>query len=442
MTLRAGGSEVVITPPVGTWLEGYGARTSGSVGVHDDLHARAIVVDDGTSRAAIVSCDLIGVDRHQTAAVRELVAAATDIPMSHIMVAATHTHAGPRAMHRQDDTPLRDVLSRTIAGAVTQAWRSRQPVVLKAGGGSVDSVSLNRRDPAGPIDDALQVILFDAPRHTDTPVASIMNFACHPTVLYHTNMEISADYPGYALDTVTSVTGAPVSLFLNGACGDVNPAWIEQDFAEAGRVGSIVGTEAARRLQELRPLGHEQRAWNIRWEELSPKTVSSGGSIEPRVRVAQRDVRVRLRALDDAVTYTPRIAELQHRLDAVAPTDVEGRRRLKEQLTRLRVEQGVAAQIRAPNELRAEVQAIALGPGCAVLALPGEFFVETAQAIRRDAGIPHLLIACYANHHLMYVVPRDEFARGGYEPGVAMLDEDAEGAFRAAALDALREVGA
>jgi hypothetical protein len=102
----------------------------------------------------------------------------------------------------------------------------------------------------------------------------------------------------------------------------------------------------------------------------------------------------------------------------------------------------VAAQIRAPNELRAEVQAIGLGPGCAVLALPGEFFVETAQAIRRDAAMSHLLIACYANHHLMYVVPRHEFARGGYEAGVAMLDEDAEEAFRAAAIDALREVGA
>jgi hypothetical protein len=432
----------VITPPVGTWLEGYGARTSGSVGVHDDLHARAIVVDDGATQAAIVSCDLIGVDRHQTAAVRELVAAATDIPAAHVMVAATHTHAGPRAMHRQEDGPLREVLSRTIAGAVVQAWRNKRPAVLKAGSGSVDSVSQNRRDPRAPIDGTVHIVLFDAPRHTDAPIASIVNFACHPTVLYHTNMEISADYPGCALKTVQTITGVGTSLFLNGACGDVNPAWIEQDFAEAGRVGSIVGAEAARRLQELRPLGHEQRVWNIRWEELSPKVVSSGDLIEPLLRVATRDARVRLRALDDAATYTPRIGELQHQLDSVPPTEVEGRRRLKEQLTRLRVEQGVAAQIRAPNELRAEVQAIGLGPGCAVLALPGEFFVETAQAIRRDAAMSHLLIACYANHHLMYVVPRHEFARGGYEAGVAMLDEDAEEAFRAAAVDALREVGA
>ena len=72
----------------------------------------------------------------------------------------------------------------------------------------------------------------------------------------------------------------------------------------------------------------------------------------------------------------------------------------------------------------AEVQAIRLGPGCAILALPGEFFVETARADPGGgSGLPHLLIACYANHHVMYVVPRHEFERGGYEPGVAMLDE-------------------
>ena len=41
MTFRAGAAEVVITPPVGTFLDGYGSRSSGSTGVHDDLYARA-----------------------------------------------------------------------------------------------------------------------------------------------------------------------------------------------------------------------------------------------------------------------------------------------------------------------------------------------------------------------------------------------------------------
>jgi hypothetical protein len=122
--------------------------------------------------------------------------------------------------------------------------------------------------------------------------------------------------------------------------------------------------------------------------------------------------------------------------------DVESRRRLMEQITRLQGEQGVAAFLRPDSSgvMQVEVQAISLGAGCAALALPGEFFVETAHAIQAAAGIPHLLIACYANHHVMYVVPKHEFERGGYEPGVAILDEDAEAAFREAAVDLLREV--
>ena len=95
MALLTGAAEVVITPPVGTFLDGYGGRDGGSVGVHDDLHARAIVVDDGTTQAAIVSCDLIGVDRRLVARARELASAATSIPTGNIMIAATHTHAGP-----------------------------------------------------------------------------------------------------------------------------------------------------------------------------------------------------------------------------------------------------------------------------------------------------------------------------------------------------------
>jgi hypothetical protein len=98
MTFRAGAAEVVITPPVGTFLDGYGARTHGSVGVHDDLHARAVVFDDGATQAAIVACDLIGIDRRLAAAVRQIVFEATGIPREHIMVSATHTHGGPAGL--------------------------------------------------------------------------------------------------------------------------------------------------------------------------------------------------------------------------------------------------------------------------------------------------------------------------------------------------------
>jgi hypothetical protein len=110
-----------------------------------------------------------------------------------------------------------------------------------------------------------------------------------------------------------------------------------------------------------------------------------------------------------------------------------------ERITYLQGTAGMARVLR-PNTLKAEVQAISFGAGQAIVGLPGEFFVATGKGIRAEAGIAHPMIACYTNHHLMYVVPREAFAEGGYEPGVSVLDEDAEGAFRAVAAELTRAV--
>ncbi|MEX2246422.1 MAG: neutral/alkaline non-lysosomal ceramidase N-terminal domain-containing protein [Dehalococcoidia bacterium] len=440
-TLLAGAAETIITPPVGTPLEGYSGREGVSTRVHDDLHARALVVDDGETQAAIVSCDLVGIDRRLTAAVRERVESATGIPGAHIMVAATHTHAGPAGVLGGADPALVDATARNIAGAVIAAHAQKRRCVLKAGRGSVDSVSQNRRHPDWLIDDALRVLLFDDPDGA-APVASVVNFACHATVLYRTNLEISADYPGAVTRTVKGVVGDTPVLFLNGACANVNPSWTEQTFDEVDRVGSIVGSEAARRLQELRPLAHAHRAWNIRWDELTEKPVTSGELITPRIRVLSETIEVPLRQLDPPAAYDGRLAQLERERQALPPADVDAHRRIMEQITHLRGERGVASRLRpgGPHYLHPEAQAIGLGEGCAVLGLPGEFFVETAQAVQTGAGLPHLLISCYANHHVHYVVPKEAFAQGGYEPGVAMLDKAAEGTFRTAAIELLRRL--
>jgi hypothetical protein len=67
---RAGASKIVITPPVGFRLSGYEDRIQGSVGVHDELYARALVVDDGAEKAAIVSCDMIALPKELVKEVR------------------------------------------------------------------------------------------------------------------------------------------------------------------------------------------------------------------------------------------------------------------------------------------------------------------------------------------------------------------------------------
>jgi neutral ceramidase len=444
MALRAGAAEAVITPPVGTLMDGYSGREGGAVGVHDDLHARAIVVDDGATSVALVSADLIGVDRRLVASIRDRASAATGVPPTNILVAATHTHAGPAGLRRELDEALTEVMARTVAGVIQAAHRELRPAVLKVGRGSVDSVSQNRRDPDGPFDDALRVLLFDSPDPRDGAIASIVNFACHPTVLYRTNMLVSADYPGHAIRTVKGVLGEAPVLFFNGACGDVNPSWIEQRHDEAQRVGSIVGSEAARRLQEMRPLGGQHKVWSIRWDELTDKPVTSGRLIdEPRLRAGSADVATPLRRLSPPDWYDDQLAALETRRAALAPNDQEGLRRVMELVTRYRTERTVSERLRGGDEVHyvhSEVQVLSFGEGCAILGLPGEFFVETGRAIQEAAGVPDLLVAGYANHYLGYVVPRHAFELGGYEAGVTVVDETAEETFRAAAVELVRQV--
>src|ERR1700694_6224947 len=139
MTLLAGHAAAIITPPIGTYLEGYFPPDDVSQGVHDDLHARALVLDDGETAVAIVSCDLMGVDRHLVAEARELASKRTGIPAEHIVIGGTHTPAGPVGLAFQIDEQLLDVTARHIAGAITTAYKSRRPAALKIGSTTVAS---------------------------------------------------------------------------------------------------------------------------------------------------------------------------------------------------------------------------------------------------------------------------------------------------------------
>ncbi|HEY8743283.1 MAG TPA: neutral/alkaline non-lysosomal ceramidase N-terminal domain-containing protein, partial [Chloroflexota bacterium] len=92
--LRAGAARVVVTPPLGVSLAGsYHDRRAN--GLHDDLYARALVIDDGATQVAIVSVDVIGVRSATTVAARHLIEHLCGIPGDNVLIAATHNHSGP-----------------------------------------------------------------------------------------------------------------------------------------------------------------------------------------------------------------------------------------------------------------------------------------------------------------------------------------------------------
>src|SRR5215213_3807653 len=247
--LKVGAAAVVITPPAGTPLAGYYSER-GSKTVLDDIYAKAIVLELGDTKAALVVCDLISLPRHTVTEARRQVEAATGIPAAHVMLSATHTHTGP-VLNRESaldelvgatsDLGRRytEKLPELIAKSVTEANKKLAPARASAALVKEEGVSFNRRfhmrdgtvswnpakrnpdivRPAGPIDPDVGVVYFDTPKNA--PVATYVNFAMHPDTVGGEG--VSADYPGVLAKLLGEYRGPDmVTVFANGCCGNIN----------------------------------------------------------------------------------------------------------------------------------------------------------------------------------------------------------------------------
>ncbi|HJQ22871.1 MAG TPA: neutral/alkaline non-lysosomal ceramidase N-terminal domain-containing protein [Blastocatellia bacterium] len=253
--LLAGTGKSDITPPVGTPLAGYGARLGKpSTGVHDPTEARALVIDNGTEKIAFLSVDHLGFDHAMVERIRELVNKATGIAPDHVFVMSSHTHSGGGAylepfpiLAGRYDAGVRDAYSEHAARAVIAACQRMRPARIAFGAGEARGISRFRSSwpPAGPIDPEVGVIRVDA-ADTGKPMAVLMNFAAHPTVVGDKNFEFSADYVYYARRALEQMIGGDVmAIFANGAQGTVAPRAFQgkDEFQRAENVGTILAAE-------------------------------------------------------------------------------------------------------------------------------------------------------------------------------------------------------
>lgn len=227
--LKAGVAQVDITPPIGGLMYGYGARgTNVSNGVHDPLFAGALVLDDGTNKLAIVTMDLGQIKKENAENIKAIVREQTDI--ENIIIAASHTHSGPA-------NPWTRELEKKIADAVVEADRHRKSARIGVGVGEVreghnrrmirtdDTLVMfweNRdRIPTSPVDYQLGIIRIEG---SDGPIATLVNFTCHPVVAGPENLLFSADYPGAMKRMLGDKIGGQI-MFLQGAAGNINPFW-------------------------------------------------------------------------------------------------------------------------------------------------------------------------------------------------------------------------
>ncbi len=419
--LKAGAASVCITPPVGVDLCGFAGRDSGSVGVHDDLYAKALVLDDGKKRVAIVTADLIGLDFETVNGIREGVSAGGWADPGSVMISCSHTHSGPATRRLRSigetDGAYMNMTARKIVGAVAMACRDLAPSSFGFGRGDA-LVGINRRmkredgitvlgeNPGGPVAPWVDVIRVD--REDGSPYAVLSSHAAHPVVMARTNLLVSADYPGYAMHLVEK-NEPVISMFAQGCCGNINSKPVAGTFEDVKRLGTILGAEIVKTFESIGTstdvsLDVSSALLKLPLMELPPK--------EELVREAER-CRSDLKRYESDPEKLKRSAEasyLKWTEDAIALLDDPS----------------------GPAFLDFPVQAVRIGDGV-IVGLPGEIFVEYALEIRSRSPFDPTMVLGYTNGVIGYVPTREAYGEGGYEVdtaykfyGVQMISPESE----------------
>jgi neutral ceramidase len=262
--LRAGAARVDITPGKDDALpmSGYAGRKQGYTGIHDHIYTRAIALDDGTTKAAIVTAELVGLDHKFWSRVTERMSAETGIPQANILLAATHTHSAPSPGTDADpDSPhvkyVRSV-EQAMMDALRQALANLQPARVGAGTGHAN-VNVNRVaqmadgswwlgiNPDGPSDKTVAVVKFETA--SGEPLAIFVNYAVHGTGMGQESLLLSGDVPGATSRWVEQHFGdRVVAPFTSGAAGDQCPIYDRMPRAFDGvmAIGRILGEETIR----------------------------------------------------------------------------------------------------------------------------------------------------------------------------------------------------
>jgi Neutral/alkaline non-lysosomal ceramidase, N-terminal len=267
-----------ITPPVGIYHRMWGAATHDrSTGVHRPLTATVLVLrnlhGDETEPQVVIGVDHCLLWTPEMNALLDSVSGTTGISRSALTVFFSHTHAAGLMDRERRDLPggemiepyLND-LARRIAELVIDASERCAPSTIVYGTGRCD-LATNRDffdvtrghpvcgfNPSGRTDDTVLVskVVSDAGQ----TLATLVNYACHPTTLAWENTLISPDFVGAMREVIETATAAPC-LFIQGASGDIGPRdGFVGDVTVADRNGRQLGYAALSTIESLPAPGH------------------------------------------------------------------------------------------------------------------------------------------------------------------------------------------
>ena len=425
MTLKAGSASANITPPLGTRIPG-GFRPRYAENVDDELFAKAVVIDNGTTRIAIVTCDLIAIPEKVADAAKARIADRCGIPAAHVMVNATHTHTAVAIadlLGVDEDPGYTEWVSLKIADAVELAvWRLK-PARVGFASVNEERITFNRRwhmkdgtvrfnpgienpdlvEPTGTIDPEVAMMFVEA--DDGTPISAVANFSLHYIGTNNSNA-LSADYFGHFDRLMRHYLGDTcISLLWNAASGQINNTdfsgrtkWTASGHQQAAKMANVLAGHFITEMQFMEMHETLDLSGDLATLTFQPKQITAED-----LKVAEQVLSVP-QGTYDAYETGP-FSWVVGQPIPQALVDVYARE--CQRLAKL------------PAQMTAPVQVIRLGEA-AIVALPGEVFVETGMNIKAASDASPMFLVSLANGYIGYICTDKALTQeGGYETWAA-----------------------
>jgi neutral ceramidase len=437
-TLSAGAARVDATPPLGLDIVGFLRRWRPAEEYGFPFEVNALVLEADGSRQAIVALDIGSTPEPFAARLREAVALAAGCKPDAVLVNCSHTHSAPptpgyiktggsTATLREPESRYAEELIELAASAAKTAADRLAPAAIGLGTDSFDG-GVNRRqrtpdggtimgwNPDAPADQEVLVLRVD--RLDGGPIATVVNYACHPTVLGTGLYRVCTDYPGPMRARVREIVGGEC-MFLQGCAGNMFP--LEAVFDEPGPE-VVFGRRLALAAVRARDRAEAQAT--------APQE-SRGHSAVPfaiwRREVAEDQPSADLRAFDIDLSLPLKDPPSRDELEAIKAeiaADLEDRKARglergewnpvwlhllwAEEMLEREAGPGLEGEI----DFGVHVQRI--GP-LTIVGLPCEPFCEIGLDLKHRLGAGTLTLG-YTNGMAGYLPSAEEFQYGGYEP--------------------------
>jgi len=452
LPLSAGAAVVDISPKLGVSLDGYIMKIGPCIEIHDPLHARCLVLASGTTKVALVVCDMTTLTDALVEKALKRIEQRTGLPAANVMLSATHTHSTPRIgiadgpLDREYRVQLVDGIVASVERALGQMapaeigfgtgtlpqyvfnrrWHMRDGVMLRDPfGGTSDRVktnpprgSENRLKPAGPVDPAVGVL---AVRHADgRPMALLATYGIH----YAGGVprgHVSADYFGVFCRRISELLARdtqgpkPVGILANGTSGDISNGF----------------------SFEKRPPRKQPYEWMHQIaEDLADEVYRVHGGLRFQRRIPLGVATTQL----ELGVRRPDAQQLAWARDVLSKVEADAANRRP---SRPEIYAREALELaKMPPEVPVRLQAIRLGQS-GIAAISCEVFASTGLALKRQSPLDPTMVIELAGGYHGYLPPPAQHALGGYETWPArssQLEVQAEPKIRRALLDLLQQV--